>query len=943
MTKRTIALSFLLAILFGQDALAQYPFGKNKINYAKRKWKVLQTDNVDIYYYPSERDLATFAAPIVEETYAEFEELFDIKFRNRMPLVFFSSHYDFQQTNIIRSFISEGTGGFTDLIKGRIAIPFTGSLWHFRHVIRHEMVHAFMLEKMAQVMQEHNRFAYTQPPLWFIEGMAEYFAMQGKESTEFNMFIRDGLMHNRLPDLLNIWQIYGSYLMYKEGEAVCHYIADNFGEEAIIQILEDWWVGDTFDMVLQHTIGKSLGQLSDGFMKNLKRRHYPSILSATFAPDIGKQLTEPRSYHARPAVTRGSDGETKLYSNYAHDGVITIAELKRNKSGRIEHRILVESARSARFEWIPASRSKLEARSDTLMFVAKRHERDAIYFIDTRRAKEIEHFTFPELSIISSPTLSPGGDRIVFSAIDGNGRTDLFVCTRATGELVRLTDDPYGEQDPDFHPTENRVLFSSDKCESRDRQHQGIYELDLDTGVATTLTCGTYSDGHPDWAPDGNSFVFSSDRDGTFNIYLYDYDAQLIIRQTNVLGGVTTPVYLPDQSGFVSSGYYRGEFQIFEFPIKNEMTESNTMLAQTNTTSFGWTQREPGRLNYTEQDYHTKLGIDFAGAGIAIDPDFGSVGNGAQLVLSDLLGNVQYSFLFGSSSNVDADFFKRLNVGVTYTNIGSRMNYSLSVFHLISTVGSFSTIITQERRYGVATGLSYPFSKFSRVDFSLVGRFVERLRSFRSPMFEGGSVVIEDTPQSFIGSSFVTYVRDNTLWTIGGPLKGRRWYLTLGHTYDFRDRGFDNSTVQFDLRKYVKLSRRVVLAERFVTRHSWGGDFQIYYLGGPWDFRGYEIREFEGRSTYLLNSEIRFPLIDRFALALPIGNIEFPMFRGSLFFDVARVNRYIFDTDYLGSFGGGVELNLGYAPVFRVNFTRATDFDTISAKFRYELFIGYNY
>ena len=240
MTKRTIALSFLLAILFGQDALAQYPFGKNKINYAKRKWKVLQTDNVDIYYYPSERDLATFAAPIVEETYAEFVELFDMEFRNRMPLVFFSSHYDFQQTNIIRSFISEGTGGFTDLIKGRIAIPFTGSLWHFRHVIRHEMVHAFMLEKMAQVMmQQHNRFAYTQPPLWFIEGMAEYFAMQGKESTEFNMFIRDGLMHNRLPDLLNIWQIYGSFLMYKEGEAACHYIADNFGEEAIIQILED--------------------------------------------------------------------------------------------------------------------------------------------------------------------------------------------------------------------------------------------------------------------------------------------------------------------------------------------------------------------------------------------------------------------------------------------------------------------------------------------------------------------------------------------------------------------------------------------------------------------------------------------------------------------------------------------------------------------------------
>ena len=65
--------------------------------------------------------------------------------------------------------------------------------------------------------------------------------------------------------------------------------------------------------------------------------------------------------------------------------------------------------------------------------------------------------------------------------------------------------------------------------------------------------------------------------------------------------------------------------------------------------------------------------------------------------------------------------------------------------------------------------------------------------------------------------------------------------------------------------------------------------------------------------------------------------------RGSLLFDAGRVNRYIYDTEWLGSVGAGVEFNLGYAPVIRVNFTRITDFRTISPDTHMELFIGFNY
>jgi hypothetical protein len=916
-----------------QLARAQYPFGKNKVSYTSRDWKVLQTEHVDIYYYPDEQNLVSFVAPIVERTYLEFSALFDVEFRDRLPLVFYSSHYDFQQTNIIPSLISEYTGGFTDLIKGRIAIPMTGSLWQLRHVIRHEMVHAFMLEKLAIVMSGANRFTYSHPPLWFVEGMAEYFAARYAD-TQSHMFIRDALIHGKLPDLTQIWQIEGSFMMYKEGEAVVRYIATNFGDQAVIAILQNWWKADKFTFVLKATINMDLYELNDAFIKGLKRRYYPEILHRTFAPDVAAQLTRPRTFHSRPAVGTNADGGSTIYSLFAQDGVINICGLSENEYGQLEQETLIEGGRSTSFESIPAFRSKIEAHGDTLLFVAKRHGQDAIYLWDVGKREVLERFTFSGLSVISSPTISSRRDRIVFSAIDTSGTMDLFLYDIPQDRLERLTHDPYAEADPDYHPYEDVVVFASDRCENGDAEFQGIYEIDVDTKAVMALTCGSHSDSYPDWLPSGESFVFTSDRDGVFNVYLFDYNTRMISQQTSVIGGISSPVALPGGQGFVATGYYQGEFQLFEFPYKSAAVPHPTTVARVDSAHMSWVSKEPQEYSYVTRDYKQKLGLDFAAAGVAIDPDFGSVGNGAQIVLSDILGNHQYYVLVGNtSSEVSGNFFKNLNVGLNYVNLSHRLNYSLGVFHLTSVTGDFVARYRSERRYGVATGLRYPFSKFSRVDGSLVFRFVEREAQF----------ALLNQQKSFIASAFLTYAVDNTLWTLGGPLKGWRYYATAGHTFDFRDRGFDNTTLQLDLRKYHKITRRIVLAHRFITRHSFGGDFQIFYLGGPWDLRGYNFRQFFGRSTYLINNELRFPLIDRFALALPFGTLETPLMRGSLFFDAGRSTRYIIDSGWLGSMGAGVELNLGYAPLIRVNFTRATNFRTISTKTDWELFIGFNY
>lgn len=915
-------------------ALAQYPYGKNKVVYDNQKWKVLKTQSVEIYYYPSEENLLAFAAPIVEETFQELSGIMDLELDHPLTLVFYSSQYQFQQTNIISSLISDYTAGFTDLAKGRVAIPFSGSLWEFRHVIRHEMAHAFMLEKLDAVLDAHGKLGNTYPPLWFIEGLAEYLADPDGDA-QARMYIRDALVEDRLPDLENIWRIEGSFLMYKEGQAVVRYIAENFGEAGVLQILENSWMSDNFSYVLKLTINMDLKELDEAFARALKRRYYPSVLYGRFTPDIGEQITRPGTFHIHPVAASTAGGDV-IYAIGAEDGVISIIKFEKDASGALKRKVVVGGSTSTRFESIPAFRSKMEVRDDTLMFVSKRHDKDAIYLWSIEKKRPVDMFTFPGLSVISSPTLSPEGKRVVFSAIDRTGKPDLFLYHMDADSLERLTDDSFAEQDPDFHPRDEVILFSSDRCQGMGAESHGIYRMDLRTREIMALTCGEAVDACPDWSSDGGSFLFSSDRDGTYDIYLYEVTTRAISRQTSVLGGVTLPSFLPDNTGFVASGYYKGEYHLFEFPIKKERGRPETVVASADTANAlgaTWRKRFAENMSYTTEDYKQKLSIDFAGAGVAIDPNFGTIGNGGQLVLTDILGNHQYYIFFANSSEGVDDFFQHLNFGIEYVNLSRRLHYSLGAYHLTSYVSDPLVGYRMEKRVGVEAGLSYPFSRFARVDGSLVARFIER---------ETGYVGL-GMERSFVATGFLSHVVDKTLWTIGGPLKGWRYYVIFGHTFDFQNRGFENTALHFDVRKYVKLTERIIIAERFLTRSSWGDEFEIFYLGGPWDFRGYDFREFFGRTTYLVNNEIRFPLIDRFALGLPFGTIETPLMRGSLFFDLGKTSRYIDDTGWLGSMGAGVELNLGYAPVIRVNFTRATDFVTISNETGVELFIGYNY
>lgn len=88
----------------------------------------------------------------------------------------------------------------TELFKNRIVLPFEGDYEKFRHVIHHELLHAYMNDMYygGSIQNIISRNISLTFPLWFSEGMAEYQSIYGLDK-ETDMFMRDATIHNYVP------------------------------------------------------------------------------------------------------------------------------------------------------------------------------------------------------------------------------------------------------------------------------------------------------------------------------------------------------------------------------------------------------------------------------------------------------------------------------------------------------------------------------------------------------------------------------------------------------------------------------------------------------------------------------------------------------------------------------------------------------------------------
>jgi Tol biopolymer transport system component len=569
--RRLLGLVSVATLLLAPGTSAQY-FGQNRVQYRDFDFSIIRTKHFDVYYYDDVREASLDAARMAERAYGRLSRLLNHQYRERQPVILFGSHSEFQQNNLTD--ISEGVQGVTDPFRHRVMLPFTGSYRDFDHVLQHEIVHQFQFDVFARgrVGAGLSRLMAVQPPLWFMEGMAEYLSV-GPVDPPTAMWLRDAALEGRLPTIEQLTHD-PSIFPYRFGHALMSFIGHRWGDEVIAELLHGV-AASGLAPGFTRALGISLEDLSHEWHDAVQREYLPQIRDLDKARHFSRPLlTRHRSkggLHVSPVLS--PDGQDIAYFSEGGSFFIDLY-LADATTGRIKRR-LAKSAFSADFESLRFLNSAGAWSADGRFFAfpAKHGGRDDLVIFDVQR-KRMHRRIEVELTGIANPSWSPDGTQLVFTGFS-KGWSNLFLINADGTSLRQLTDDRYATLHPAWSPDGQTIAFATDRGPQTDLEqlHTGGLALALFRLESHTIELLPGMDGqniNPQWSPDGKSLAFVSDRTSIPNVFLFELEENALYQLTNVFTGVSgiTPISpaisWAREADRLAFGYYEaGEYNVY--------------------------------------------------------------------------------------------------------------------------------------------------------------------------------------------------------------------------------------------------------------------------------------------------------------------------------------------------------------------------------------------
>ncbi|MBS1517581.1 MAG: PD40 domain-containing protein [Bacteroidetes bacterium] len=569
-------LIFLIFVSSSLYAQSNAVFGQNKVQYKTFDWNYIQTKHFDIYFSDGGYKLAEFTAHTIEEALKNMSENLDYNISNRIPVIVYNSHIDFQQNNVIDEYLSEGIGGVTELFKNRINIPFEGDYEKFRHVIHHELLHAFMNDmfyggSIQNIISKNITLSF---PLWFSEGMAEVQSHYGLDK-QTDMYMRDATINNNVPPLEYI----GGYFSYRGGQSFFAFLADTYGEDKLGVLMNNIKAYGDVDKGFQKTYQMSLNKLNEKWQSYLKKMYWTELKIRDDVKDFAKQLTDHEKdggyYNIAPVISPKGD-KFAFISNKDDLFDVYVAS---TKTGKIIKKV-IEGNNSTDFEelhiltpglaWSPDGRK--------LAISVKSGGSDMIYVIDIQTEETVEYpHDFDGIFYIG---WSPTGNKIAFIG-SKKEKSDLYVYDIKTKKLEALTDDIFSDANPTWSLDGKSIFFTSDrgsftdpkkipadfKMWDYDYSRSDYYRIDIDTKVITRLSNSKYdNESYAQISPDGNKILYISDKSGISNIYIREKDStgKVIDRPiTNSLSPIDQLSLSKDGKKLLFVSLNKGGFDIF--------------------------------------------------------------------------------------------------------------------------------------------------------------------------------------------------------------------------------------------------------------------------------------------------------------------------------------------------------------------------------------------
>ncbi len=891
---------------------AQY-FGQNKVRYKNLKFKVYKTPHFEIYYYMKNDSLVKRFAQESELWYTLHQQIFRDTFRRANPIILYANHPDFQQTTAIDGEIGVGTGGITEGLKNRVVMPIMETNQTTRHVIGHELVHAFQYHILL-AGDTTSLSSLNNLPLWMIEGMAEYLSL-GKKDAYTAMWMRDAYLNHDIPTVKDLTES-TKYFPYRYGEAFWSFIASTYGDSVIVPFFKN-----TARFGLQYGIRRTFGyndKTLSTLWKNSIESTYKPFLKDTIQKPVGTRIIDNKNsgnLNVAPAIS--PDGRylaflsekdlftVDLYLAEAKTGKILRKLTSKVSNTHIDEFNFIESAGA----WSPDGKR--------FGFSVFNNGRNRLLIVSIPNGKILQDIAMGKVEQFSNVSWSPNGMDIVFQGM-AEGQGDLYTYNLGTKKITQLTDDKYSDYQPSYSRDGKKIIFSSDRT-TYDRSLSqeitfNLAEYDLATGRVTDFKIFNGANNlNPQYSADGSQVYFLSNKDGFRNMYRYTLASGTTAQMTDLFTGISgiteySPALTISNNDDIVYSYYRKQ----KYALYNaKASEFKATVVDPGQTNFDAAMLPPPRSvgvdlinsnlnNYLAYrkipadsihnvPYRPQFKLDYvasSGVGVGVSTYGAGLASGIQGVFSDILGRNQIYAGVAVNGQV-YDFGGQ----IAYINQQGRWNIGGSLSHIPFQYANYNVVPStynlngknipvNEERYDIirifqdqaSVFTAYPSSKHTRVEFGTgISRYYYRVDRYSTYYDTTTNQAIATAHNHISRSDYeadplnngikltpftimqvnTAIVGDNSFFGIASPLNGYRYRLQA--EYDFGSAHYFAPSI--DLRKYERVAP-VTFATRFYSYGRFGDTKNLLYplyIGYPFLIRGYEFNSFYNSSKSTTN------------------------------------------------------------------------------------------
>lgn len=915
------------------QADAQY-FGRNKVQYDRFDFRILPTERFEVFFYPVAETAARDAARMAERWYARHLTTLRHEYSN-VPLIFYADPPDFQQSNVIEGFISQGTGGVTESLRERVIMPFTGVYAETDHVLGHELVHVSQYRIAESVRGGFQNLSRI--PLWLIEGMAEYLSL-ARNDPNTTMWLRDALRRDDLPTLDQLTND-ARYFPYRYGQALWAFIGGTWGDDAVNAVFRGAVEGG-WEASLRVHLGMTTDSLSAAWHTAIRREMGPELAQRTAPDALGRAVVtgDEGDQNVAPAVS--PDGRRVAYFSsrglfgmdlYVAD-VATGRTVKQLTSVTTNPHFDALSFISSGGSWSPDGR-----RLAVVVYASGDNEID---IFDVESGDVVERIRPPGVGAMTDPAWSPDGQHLAFSGMQG-GISDIYIHDFADGRTRQLTNDREAQLQPAWSPDGRTIAFATDAGDetSFDRLSFGEMRLALmDASSGAIRLLPRFERGkhiNPQFSGDGGTLFFLSDRDGVSDIYRLTLASGEMRRVTRVATGVSGITRLspalsvsPTTGALIFTVFHRQGYAIraLEGPEAlgvviapgaggsyagilppAEARATSTVSRLVSDPLFGL----PRSIATETEAYRPSLDLNYIGgasAGVGFSGTYGvGVAGGLALGFSDMLGNNVVNAAIQAQGTL-----KDIGAQAVYLNRARRLNWGFQGYH-IPLLGAFAgfenttfnidgqqvpgTIFTEvlQRVFYQNAGLlaHYPLSTTRRFELSAGLQrvsFDTEVDSF----YVVGNTVLRQTRSELpsddaltFGTGAAAYVGDYSFFGFTSPVAGGRYRFEVAPFFGSLNYG----TLLLDYRRYLFM-QPFTLAIRGFHFGRYGSDAENgrlspLYIGYPTLVRGYDVQTFTtSECSVTPGVQNRCPEYDRLnGSRVAVANVELriPLFGTSQF------------------------------------------------------------